>query len=48
LEDTGSLAEIPENLRNYFDFQAYARDARLGGDVVFVRHEGEVWVFWNH
>jgi antirestriction protein len=48
LEDTGSLAEIPENLRNYFDFQAYARDARLGGDVTFVRHKGDVWVFWNH
>jgi antirestriction protein len=48
LEDTGSLNEIPENLRNYFDFQAYARDARLSGDVTFVRHEGDVWVFLNH
>jgi len=48
LEDTGGLEQIPENLRNYFDFEAYARDARLGGDVSFVRHDGDLWVFWNH
>jgi len=48
LDDTGALNEVPENLRNYIDFEAYARDARLGGDITFVRHEGDVWVFWNH
>jgi antirestriction protein len=48
LEDTGTLNEIPENLRYYFDYEAYARDARIGGDVSFVRHDGDVWVFWNH
>lgn len=48
LEETGALNEVPESLRNYIDFEAYARDARLGGDVVFVRYEGDVWVFWNH
>jgi antirestriction protein len=47
LEDTGQLQEVPENLRNYIDFEAYARDARLGGDVAFVRHDGDVWVFHN-
>lgn len=48
LEDTGALEAIPENLRNYFNYEAYARDARIGGDITFVRHDGDVWAFWNH
>jgi antirestriction protein len=44
LEDTGSLNEVPEYLRNYIDFDAYARDA----DMTFIRHDGDVWVFANH
>lgn len=45
LEDTGQLSELPDWAANYFDFDAYARDARLSGDVTFVRHDGELWVF---
>lgn len=48
LADTGTLDRIPDDLRQYFDFEAYARDARMGGDVCFHRHNGEVWVFSNH
>jgi antirestriction protein len=33
LESTGALESIPENLRNYFDFAAYGRDAECGGDL---------------
>jgi len=29
------------------NYEAYARDARLSGDVSFVRKDGEVWVFYN-
>jgi len=47
LEETGGLSGVPEHLQNYIDFEAYARDARLGGDVVFVRHDGDLWVFYN-
>jgi antirestriction protein len=47
LEDTGGLEGIPEHLRNYIDYEAYARDARLGGDMVFVRYNGEMWVFYS-
>lgn len=48
LEDTGALREIPENLRSYFNFEAYARDCRLGGDVWEGRDSsGQLHVFRN-
>lgn len=49
LEESGELSEVPESLRNYIDFEAYATTARLNGDVYF--HEagyGCTYVFWNH
>jgi antirestriction protein len=48
LEETDGLNGVPEHLKNYIDYEAYARDARLGGDVTFVRHDGELWVFNNN
>jgi len=47
LEDTDGLRGVPEHLRNYIDFEAYGRDARIGGDMTFVRHDGELWAFHN-
>lgn len=47
LEDTGSLQDVPESLRNYIDFESYASDARANGDVVFVDHDGDCYVFRN-
>lgn len=47
LDDTGQMQDIPEWARNYFDYESYANDARLGGDVSFVRHDGDLWVFRN-
>lgn len=44
LDSTGELEAIPENLRYYFDYSAYARDLRLGGDLC--EHSGHF--FWNH
>ena len=46
LEDTGMLNEIPENLRYYFDYEAYARDAALG-DISFCNVDGETWAFYR-
>jgi len=40
LEETGGLEGVPENLRNYFDFEAYARDCSMG-DIDFVDSEGD-------
>jgi antirestriction protein len=45
LEDTGALQSMPENLRSYFDYERYARDASFDG-ITFARHDGAVWVFW--
>jgi antirestriction protein len=43
LEDTGELSEIPERLQAYFDYEAYARDLRLSGDIV----ESSGYYFWG-
>ena len=43
LEETGELNDIPEHLRYYFDYEAYARDMRLGGDMC----EQDGHFFWN-
>jgi antirestriction protein len=49
LSDTGGLEGVPEHLKNYIDFEAYARDARLGGDMVFHRDaDGDLWVFYGN
>lgn len=45
MEDTGMLSEMPDNLRNYIDFESYARDCELGGDLVFASSAGGVMVF---
>jgi len=46
LEDSGQLAEIPEKCRTYIDFEQYAHDLELGGDVFTIEAEGKVHVFW--
>lgn len=40
---TGMLDSIPEDLRWYFDFDAFARDLFM--DYIAVRHEGTLYVF---
>ena len=45
LEDSGGLRTIPEHLIRYVDFDAYARDAELSGDIHTVEHGGQVHVF---
>lgn len=45
-EDTGILAGIPEDLRNYFDYAAWFADGCLSGDIYPLREEdGYVHVF---
>jgi len=35
LDSSGMLSEIPENLRYYFDTEAFLRDCKINGDVNF-------------
>jgi antirestriction protein len=44
LRETGLIEEVPESLRNYIDYERYARDAGFNG-MSFARHDGKVWVF---
>ena len=44
IEETGMLSEVPESLQYYFDYEAYARDMRLGGDMC----EDSGFFFWNN
>lgn len=37
VEETGLLNSIPENLRDYFDFEAYGRDMSYEGQYVFTK-----------
>ena len=39
--------EIPENLRCYFDYEAFARDCRLGGDMTEFEYQGHTWTCTN-
>ena len=44
---TGMLNEVPEFAKNYIDYEQFARDARLGGDINFVRKGHKVRAFRN-
>ena len=44
LDDTGLLDQIPENLRYYFDTEAFARDLLLGGDIAEIETGGKTYV----
>ncbi|MDP2761472.1 MAG: antirestriction protein ArdA [Sideroxyarcus sp.] len=54
LEDaTGELFEechahaIPENLRFYIDYKAFARDCEMGGDMVEFDYDGTTYTCTN-
>lgn len=47
IEDTGMLNEIPENLRYYFDTEAFARDLVLGGDITVIELNNTEYVVWG-
>jgi len=46
LEETGQLKSIPENLRFYFNYRAFADDMEIN-DVFTIEHNAEVLVFWR-
>jgi|SRR6478736_4091446 len=48
LRETGGLENVPESLRSYIDFERWAKDAEMGGDIFTVEQGGQLHVFWNH
>ena len=46
LEETGHLESIPENLRGYFNIEAFARDMEIN-DLYTVTQGSAIHVFWN-
>jgi antirestriction protein len=45
LDSTGELSGLPLRLRFYFDFEAFARDCQMSGDISFVEGSEGVHVF---
>lgn len=45
-EEAGYLADIPEELQGYIDYDAWLRDVEIN-DYDIVEHNGDVWVFYN-
>lgn len=41
------LGEIPENLRAYIDYERFARDCELSGDMSEFEFAGETWTMTN-
>lgn len=48
LEQTGSLSELHDNLKHYFDYESFARDCEMGGDIFTLdTGDGTIWVYGN-
>lgn len=47
IEDTGLANQLPENLQRYFDYEAYARDMVMGGDITEIEINGSNYVAWG-
>ena len=45
IEETGLLNDIPEGLRNYFDYEAYGRDMSFEGTFIFTDNENCIELF---
>lgn len=48
LQDTGLLEQVPESFRGYLDFESWADDAELSGEIFSVALENQTHVFSNH
>ena len=48
LEDNGEINAIPEYLRHYFDYEAYARDLFMSDVYSLDNPNGGIFVYWNY
>jgi hypothetical protein len=44
---TGALKEVQESLRIYIDFESWADDAEMNGDIFSVGANGRAHTFWS-
>jgi len=42
------LSDVPDAVKYYFDYDHWARDAEIAGDVEYIHYGGRVYVFSNH
>ena len=47
IADSGLLDDMPENLRYYFDMEAFTRDMLLSGDINEVEIMGTTYIAWG-
>lgn len=47
IEDTGMLNSMPENLRYYFDTEAFASDMVISGDITEVEINNTDYIAWG-
>jgi antirestriction protein len=47
LRDTGGLENVPESLRSYIDFERWANDLEMSGDIFSVEVDRKVHIFSN-
>lgn len=47
-DDVGLFENVNDTVRRYFDFEAFARDMELGGDVITIEGDGGIYVFGGH
>lgn len=48
LKDSGQLSNVPDALLPYVDFEKYADDLELSGDIFSIELDSRVHVFWAH
>lgn len=48
MDQTGGLDDMPKHLRHYFDFDAFGRDAEMGGDIWTAEGGDGIFVYDNH
>lgn len=48
VEQTGMLSGVPDLVARYFDYESFARDLQLGGDVFTLDAPNGVYVFNNY
>jgi hypothetical protein len=41
------LSDVPEAVQPYIDYEAFANDCRLGGDMYEFRLDGTTWTVTN-